>query len=142
MIRATVAFEHAALRPLFILNGGALVVYLGVYGALAKSPAAIDLSVGKFAVVCWLTGLLLATLVAYLGARSQFAFRKLRGREVDRAEIDLGLSSKSATEAAEAIGRYGQEANCYRSAAILAGALSVASFMAGFWPAFASIHQV
>ena len=38
LLRATVAFEHAALKPPMLLNGGAVVVFLALFGALkAKS---------------------------------------------------------------------------------------------------------
>ena len=143
MIRATTAFEHAALRPLFILNGGALVVYLGLFGALRKNEAMpdaiIDFSVGKFAVGIWIAALLLATIAAILGALSQFAFRKLRGQEIVQAEIELGLYTGLASEAAQASGKYGAQAVCYRQTAVVVGVFSLALFMAGFWPAFQSI---
>ena len=142
MIRATAAFEHAAMRPLFYLNGGALVVYLGLFGALQRNDgaqAAMDFSVGKFAVCLWLLGLLFATFTAFLGVRSQFAFRKLRGQEIVQAEIELGLHTGSPSEAAQDIGGYGGRAVCSRRAAVVMGVVSIVLFMAGFWPAFHSI---
>ena len=140
MIRATAAFEHAALRPMFILNGGALGIYLALYGTLAgKTPPAIDFSVGKFAVGFWIAGLLLAWLTAYSGARSQFAFRKIRGREVAQAELALGLRDGSAAELAKAREEYGKEANRFRWGAILLGVTSIALFISGFLTALASI---
>ena len=142
MIRAAAAFEHAALRPLFILNGGALVVYLGLFGALRRGsgdPAGIDWAVGKYAVWAWLAGILLAAATAFLGALSQFSFRKLRGREVAQAEIDLAMRSESASEVSQSIGRYTTHATCYRIAAIGCGILCIVLFVAGFWPAFLSI---
>jgi len=142
MIRATAAFEHAAIRPLFILNGGALVVYLGLFGALRRNDSAqsnVDFSVGKFAVILWLVGLVLATLTVFIGAQSQFAFRKLRGQEILQAEIELGLQAGSASEAAQAGGKYGCQGACYRKCAVVAGVLSIILFMAAFWPAFLSI---
>ena len=142
MIRATAAFEHAAFRTTFILNAGALVVYLGLFGTLHRNDGAsavIDWSIGKFAVWLWIAGLVFATLAVFLGALSQFAFRKLRGQEIVQAEIELGLHSGSTTEAAEASGRYGCQGVCYRRAAVVVGVVSILLFMAGFWPAFQSI---
>src|SRR5947209_8094438 len=104
MIRATAAFEHATIQPLFYLNGGALVVYLGLFGALHRNDGAsgaINWSVGKFAVWLWIAGLCVATLTVFLGALSQLAFRKLRGQEILETEIELGLRSGSMTEAAK-----------------------------------------
>ena len=46
--RATGAFEHAALRPVVILNGGALVAFLSLLGAVWEpdnKPAIHDVSV-------------------------------------------------------------------------------------------------
>jgi hypothetical protein len=64
MIRATAAFEHATLRPLFILNGGALVAYLALLGA-----GRIDFPIGRLAVLAWAIGLIAAAVAAFL-ARS------------------------------------------------------------------------
>ncbi len=141
MIRATAAFEHAAARPLFILNGGALVVYLGLFGALRgnNARATVDFSIGKFAVLLWIAGLVLATLAVFLGTLSQFNFRKLRGQEIVQAEIELGLHTGSASEAAQAGGQYGGQAVCYRRTAVVMGIASMLLFVAGFWPAFQSI---
>ena len=40
--RATAAFEHAALRPGIILNGGAAVAFLTLLGALTKQNIGVD----------------------------------------------------------------------------------------------------
>jgi len=144
MVRATATFEHALLRPLFILNGGALVAYLALFGALNRSTdtlASLDFSWGQFAVYLWLAGLLVATLAAYLGAQSQFEFRKQRGREADHAEIERGIRSGSALDMATEGAKRGAQAVCARRAAIAAGLLSILLFMAGFWPAFQSINS-
>lgn len=129
---------HAALRPLFILNGGAPVVYLGLYGALRKENA-IDFSVGQFAAYARVAGVVLATLTAFFGAWSQFAFRKLRGRETVLAEIELGLSMESVSETTIQCGRYAAQGDCRRNAAVVMGCLSVFLFVVGFRPAFLSI---
>ena len=99
----------------------------------------MDFSVGKFAVISWLLGLVLATLAVFIGAVSQFAFRKLRGQEIFQAEIELGLQTGSASEAAQAGSKYGGQGACYRKCAVVIGVLSIVLFIAGFWPAFLSI---
>lgn len=142
MIRATAAFEHAAIRPLFILNGGALVVYLGLFGALNRNDgaaAAIDWSVGRFAAWLWITGLVFAALAVFSGALSQFSFRKLRSQEIVQAEIELGLHSGATVDAAQASGKYGCQGSSYRKASIAMGIVSIIFFIFGFWPAFQSI---
>ena len=88
MIRATAAFERAALRPLFLLNGGALIAYLALFTGLGQSG--IDISFGKFAFGGWALGLVCATFCAFFGVRSQFKFRRLRGRQADHAETIMG----------------------------------------------------
>lgn len=140
MIRATAAFEHAALRPLFLLNGGSLVVYMGLFGALGKAQqAGLDLSIGKYAVFLWIAGLLCAAVTAFFGARSQFAFRSHRGQQVLEMEIGLGIKAGSASEAATKSGTYAEKGKCSRQVAIVTGIVSILLFTIGFWPAFISI---
>jgi hypothetical protein len=142
MIRATAAFEHAAIRPLFLLNGGALVVYLGLFGALNRSDgaaAAINWSIGKFAAWLWITGLVFAALAVFLGALSQFAFRKLRSQEIVQAEIELGLHSGTTADAVKASGKYGCQGSAYRKVSVAMGIVSIFCFIFGFWPGFQSI---
>ena len=45
MIRATAGFEHAALKPLFLLNGGALIVYFGLIASKRDTSLTIDFSI-------------------------------------------------------------------------------------------------
>jgi hypothetical protein len=80
-----------------------------------------------------------ATLTAFFGAWSQFAFRKLRGRETVLAEIELGLSIESVRETTIQCGRYSAQGDGRRNAAVAMGCLSVLLFVVGFWAAFASI---
>ena len=35
LLRATTAFEHAALRLVFLMNGGALVAFVALFGSLS-----------------------------------------------------------------------------------------------------------
>jgi hypothetical protein len=137
MIRATVAFEHAILRPLFLLNGGALVAYLTLFGALR--PPTIDMAGGKYAIFFWVGGLLLATFSACFGALSQSAFRSHRGRQVAKAEIELGLRDGSVSETDQAMGTHEADAVCRRKVAVVLGVVSILLFIAGFWPAFWSV---
>ncbi|HMA87446.1 MAG TPA: hypothetical protein VKP89_01735 [Burkholderiales bacterium] len=131
MVRATNAFEQAALRPLFLLNGGALVVYLGLFGTLGRpnvARQALDWSLGKYAAIAWTAALAHATLAAYCGVRSQFGFRKQRGTEATVEEVRLGISDKA-------------EANRFRRGMIGAGLVSFVLFLIGVWIAFASIQH-
>jgi len=83
LIRATTAFEHAVLRPPLILNGGALVVSLTLFGALQKQSSTINGRSFKFALMFWIAGVLLASVATAFGYYSQAAFRKFRDRELD-----------------------------------------------------------
>lgn len=136
MVRATAAFEHAALRPLFMLNGGALITYLALYGPLRHG---IHFWIGKYALFLWLAGLIGAILTALLGAGSQSALRKHRGREIDRAEIELGLQSGSESEAAKRSAAYARQGQYFRAAAMATGLASLLLFIAALWPAYQSI---
>jgi hypothetical protein len=136
-IRATAAFEHAALRPLFLLNGGALIAYLILYGPLRHG---MHFWIGKYALVLWMGGLIAATLTAFLEARSQLASRKHRGQEIADAEIELGLRSPaSVSEKTRHNAVYAGRAQRYRVTAVAAGIFSLALFVAGFYPAYLSV---
>jgi len=141
MIRATAAFEHAALRTLLLLNGGGLGIYITLYAALSRDAAcrSIDQHLAQLAVGGWVVGLVTAALCAFFAARSQFAFRKVRGRQVERAEAAVGLPiEQGLSDINEEIGRQSQRAECWRWAAIIAGIISFILFVAAVVPAFLS----
>jgi uncharacterized membrane protein len=142
MIKATAAYEHAALKPPFVLNGGALAVYLALYSALSRIDGAkgLDLALAKCAWISWLVGLAMATLATIAGFRSQFAFRKSRGREVDAitAEIARDPKASSYKSAAE---WFGERANRSRKAALVFGLVSLIAFAVGVALAFASLKS-
>ena len=144
MVRATNAFEQAALRPLFLLNGGALVVYLGLFGTLGRpnvARQALDWSLGKQAAIAWTSALAHATLAAYCGVRWQFGFRKQRGTEATVEEVRLGISDKAEGELKTKIEVDNAEANRFRRGMIVAGLVSFVLFLIGVWIAFASIQH-
>ncbi|KQO98482.1 hypothetical protein [Leifsonia sp. Leaf264] len=73
--RATSAFEHALLSPLFILNGGGAVAFLTLLGATSSKDSSLQISPSSaaWAVGLWATGLFVAAvgvLFAYLSQRS------------------------------------------------------------------------
>ena len=72
LTRATAAFEHAALKPLYLLNGGALVVYLALLGtwvSSSKPEYPVNLAVAWVAVIVWGVGLVLAVIATGLAFR-------------------------------------------------------------------------
>lgn len=84
LVRATNAFEHAATKPPFILNGGALVVVMALLGAIWKDNGNIvEKNLLVYAILCWGFGLFFAGVGVAFGYLSQFAFLKARHRELD-----------------------------------------------------------
>ena len=71
LARLTGAFEHAAIRPLYLLNGGALIAVLAFAGnSPGIAPQVVD------AMLFWVAGLALATLTTFAGYFSQHSFYK------------------------------------------------------------------
>jgi hypothetical protein len=127
MIRATTAFEHAAIQPLFYLNGGALGIFITLF-----SQKSFDPTWAVSAIIAWTIGLLAASIAAFTGAASQFRFRNLRGVEVQIAEKSLGFDEKLDHEKLhELLGAHTASGNCYRTVAIRSGYLSVLLFLIG-----------
>lgn len=83
--RATAAFEHAVVAPLFLLNGGAAVAFLTLLGAAsaANSTLTVDANWSKWAIAMWAGGLFTATWAVGFGYYAQRDFTRsvnLRGR--------------------------------------------------------------
>ena len=90
LIRAVAAFEHAALRPPFLLNGGALIVYMALFGALRSiANAQIDISKAKQAMWAWVVGLLFASAAIALGYYSQRSFDKSLRRHIESLDATV-----------------------------------------------------
>ena len=107
LLKATAAFEHAALRPPFLLNGGALVVYLALFGALrSKDPGIIDLPFSIAAMVGWAVGLLSSCSAVACGYYSQKAFEKAQRRRIEAIDAEVAgderlAGNKEAVSAAD-----------------------------------------
>jgi Flp pilus assembly protein TadB len=141
MIRATAAFEHSALRAVTLLNGGALVVYMALYGALTDLPVGWALAAG----VAWIFGLILAVIATALGFQSQFRFRKCRGHQtqiaVKKIELEIAKERSDATtqlnlevevkELEETEKSHGNAASTYRTIAKWFWAICVFVFIVG-----------
>ena len=127
LFRAVVAHEHAALRPLFLLNGGAAVAALAFIGQVW--PA--DVSGVIVAMVIWCVGLFAAGLAAGLAYFSQNAFYKESGhrQSAKEAEEDGDTAKKrDEWEKHDTQAKRGQ--NC-RLFAQLLGAISLTCFIGG-----------
>ena len=86
LTRATTAFEHAAIRPLFLLNGGALIVVMAFLGAIWDDAKQPDLIMLYWSLGFWFVGLVLAAVVTIFGYRSQFAFLKATKKAIDAVD--------------------------------------------------------
>ena len=98
LVRATVAFEHAALKPLYLLNGGALVVLMAFLGAIAAAnDSNLIISWGYVwaAVISWAAGLVLAILATAFAFRSQWFFLRARDTELQAIDAEDGAIVKS-----------------------------------------------
>lgn len=134
LLRATSAFEHAALRPPFFLNGGAAVVFVAFLGAVSASSEARflpDWTLGIWAVVAWIVGLVFSSTATALGYYSQLAFRKATNRALaeDKARDD-GNQDKASKEAQER-GKQNHKGYANRRLAELLWAGSLLAFVVG-----------
>ncbi|MEM6678765.1 MAG: hypothetical protein AAF675_12925 [Pseudomonadota bacterium] len=101
--RGAAAYEQAVLNMLILLNGGAAVAYLGLYGALAETaaaaaPPALVPTMG--ALLAWGTGLVASGYASVRGLWAQQRFaqaRRLKRQAVER----LFLHGPEARRAAE-----------------------------------------
>ncbi|MCH8111937.1 MAG: hypothetical protein IH905_08295 [Proteobacteria bacterium] len=89
IFKATVAWEHAILKPPFLLNGGALIAVLTFLGHVWTADPSQNLVVSKWlmilAMILWVLGLVAAGAATLFGYESQFAFLKAfrRRKEAD-----------------------------------------------------------
>lgn len=143
-IRAAATLELAVIRLLFLLNGGALVVYLGLVGALTRTASAarsIEWSSGTDAIWTWIAGLILATAATFFAARSRYARRKVNQCEATRAAREFALPDESVTTLPKDVTEADDERSYMETMAKFAAFSSVLVFMLGFWYAFLSIPK-
>ncbi len=137
LFRATTVFEHAALKPLILLNGGGILVLLAFLGTVwGKSPAPNVLGLG-IAVGVWALGLLFAAFATGFGYHSQLAFYKMHSQIL---EIEEGRAENRNVQDNEA-GRDKQETrgHCYRIVATALGAASLMAFIVGAFIALVAL---
>lgn len=141
LINATTNFEREAIRPPFYLNGGALVVYIALYGATsaAEHAAKLDRTLALVAIGLWVVGILAASLAAGFGFFSQWAFRRHRGDEVDAEEAREHGEMETAGANAERVRIEGRRGSRHRTCAVWAGAISLLTFAGGAVAAMASL---
>lgn len=121
LLDAVVKWEHAAIRALFILNGGALVAALAFAGNSASKGSAHLTAALVLPMRLWIIGVTLAALVAITAYFSQQAFYKREGRRLEGKD-----------EEADAEGKRGVD---IRNLAFACGLGSIISFVVGAWMA-------
>jgi hypothetical protein len=117
---ATSRFEHAVLAPLVVLNGGAVVAFLTLLGALMKDDLWHEyaLLVGGAAVLAWVFGLVVAVGAVRAAFESQrqhsIAYRLIR----EQLEYDLFPGSLAdTTKATNVVSRREKRPGGQRAAA-------------------------
>lgn len=75
LTNAVIAFEHALLRGSIVLNGGAMIAMLTLYGAVVSARPVV-----YWPLIAWTVGLGLCAVAAVLAALSQWQFQILAGR--------------------------------------------------------------
>jgi len=142
LVRATVAFEHAAVKPLFILNGGALVVVFALLGAIWNDR-------GQFAekrwlvaaLVCWGVGVFLAAITTAFGYRSQLAFLKHRHRELDAEHARDADNQEEVCRRVSQQEAEGKRGMSLRRWAEICGLFSLLLFLAGVVLGFVALFR-
>lgn len=132
LLKATVAFEHAALKPLPLLNGGAIIAMLTFAGntASATSPA-INGPALKWAAVAWSAGLIASVLAIFSGYWSQHFFLKAAARERDADELRREGKPEQASAEQCRHERFADKGVITRRLAYFGAAVSLMAFIVG-----------
>ena len=94
-------FEHASLKPIFLLNGGALVAYSTFLVANLKQETVVSFYV-LAAAIAWAFGLVLATVATLFLYHSQWFFRRAAARKVEAIEAEQDSDHGSSVKLCEA----------------------------------------
>jgi len=130
--QATINFEHASLRVLFLLNGGGLIAFLTFLGTEAGKGLENKWTICTL--ISWLVGLALAGLATGFGYQSQLNFYKAHGRYqqalIDLREypVDENLTKNDLENKAKTLG---SQAHCQRAWAHYFGIASLVVFALG-----------
>ena len=159
---ARASLERAVLAPLIALNGGAIVAFLTLLGALSKSSAFnvhsdhralhwVALGLAGLAIISWAIGLFLAARAVHWASRQQGAINKAYRLMRERVEARISETLAPIVAAEERSGPYADcgrqvirkheagEANDFGGSRKRASAWSTAAFLAGAAAALAAI---
>jgi hypothetical protein len=154
LTRATIAFEHAALKPLAFLNGGALIAAMAFLGAIWDKAKQPNITLLYWCLGLWSIGLILSTVVAFLGYGSQFAFMKAARRKLDLLGTMATVRAKG--DRIDEMGTLLEDAHAHileeseqdkrgkrlRAWAVVCGLTSLAVFIVGVFIALYALRHV
>jgi hypothetical protein len=148
--RATAEFERAALQPLSLLNGGAMVAFLTLLGAVwGKSQTSLDLAAAKVALVVWSGGLLLAAVATSFGYLSQRQFARMSRleRQIVEARLQDGsipeiLKLPDVYQAKVRASKAVMRAQAFQWCAYISAVSSLGAFIAGAFRALVAVTSV
>ncbi len=98
--RATAAFEHGVLSPLYLLNGGAVIAFLTLVGAASADDSSLTIDTGwaVAAVGVWAAGLAAAALATWFGLQAQRGYAI--GERSRRLTVERLIASDAVADAA------------------------------------------
>lgn len=137
--KATSEFEHASLKIILVLNGGAAIAALACFGNLVDRGTTFEFRVWAVsAMLSWAAGLVAATVATRFGYLSQHKFYKAANRKVQWkvAAFLEGEQSAAATDERKKFDDDTDDGKCSRTighyaSTCAAGAFSVGVVFAG-----------
>ena len=129
LAEATQAFEHAALKALFILNGGAAIATLAFVGTEAAGKLNIGLAL--IALAAWSFGLLFAGTASWLMYFSQLDFYRASSQRLLATEKRDELKQQLAQDYDAADEKYSDDAEGHRKCANWLAGASLVAFAVG-----------
>ncbi len=134
----TAAFEHAAVRPAILLNGGAIVAFLTLIGSVWKSGTQPNLDLVGVALAIWCIGLVTSSVATGLGYVSQRAFTRMI--RIQREALEATVLGKSISETSSSIKPEYAKATKYQRAAVVLIAAGLGAFLSGAFFAYISLR--
>ena len=143
--RATAAFEHAALRPGIILNGGAAAAFVTLLGAVAKTTesdgigSTIDFGWASGAIIVWTAGLVFAAVALGFGWHSQRSYTRYMKRQRAALEYQFGRDTVAAGAIYNDSKQDARDGKISQTSAFRCGILTYGAFVVGVSAALISI---